>query len=342
MNICSKQSIRKSNFKNRAAGILLCLAITAAFMITSLFVGATDISVQDTLSYILGGRTEGPAADIIRYVRMPRILSSYVCGASLAAAGLLLQAVLNNPLASPGIIGINSGAGFFVVLSAVLFPYAYYAKFAAAFAGAMLTALLVYGIAKKTGSSRIAIVLSGIAISSIMAAGIDTVITLKPEAIMDKTAFYIGGFSAVSMETLGYAASIAAACMAGSFLLASRLNVMMLGDEVATSLGLNVQLCRFLSIGCAALLAASAVCIGGLISFVGLIVPHIVRSFLGADHRWLVPYTFLTGGLFLLACDTLARVIFAPYEFPVGILLSFLGAPFFLSLLLNKKRRFEI
>lgn len=341
MSICLKSFIQKSIKQNKKISLFIFLIISAALMIGSLFVGASDVSARQILSFLSGSSAGDSVASVIVYARFPRIISSYLCGMALALSGLLLQAALNNPLASPGIIGINSGAGFFVVLASVLFPSIFFARFPAAFFGAMLTAFIVFGIAKKTRDSKNTIVMSGIAVSSLMAAGIDAVITIKPEAVMDKTAFSIGGFSFITMEPMKYAAPCIIIGLVGALLLSSRLDVLLLGDEVASSLGLNVPLCRFLTMGFAALLAASAVCIGGIISFVGLIVPHIVRSIVGTDYKWLAPFTVLIGGCFLLLCDTLARVIFSPYEIPVGIILSFLGAPFFLYLLLSRKRRLQ-
>lgn len=341
MNICLKSYIRKFIKQNKKTSLSICLFCSAIIFLVSLFVGVSDIKVNEIISFFGGSLVNNSTANIIVYARLPRIIASYLCGMALALSGLLLQAALNNPLASPGVIGINSGAGFFVVLASVLFPSVFSARFTAAFLGAIFTAFLVFGIAKKTRSSRSTIIMAGIAISSLMSAGIDAVITIRPEAVMDKTAFSIGGFSSVSMNPVIYAAPCIIIGFAGAYLISSRLNILLLGDEIALSLGLNVSLCRFLTVGFAALLAASAVCIGGIISFVGLIVPHIVRNIVGTDYKWLVPFTAVTGGCFLLLCDTLARVIFSPYEIPVGIILSFLGAPFFLYLLFSKKRRLE-
>ena len=341
MNICLKSYILKYIKQNRKAGLLICFIISVFLMIGSLFIGASDISARDILLFLCGSSKESSVTNVIVYARLPRIISSYLCGMALALSGMLLQAALNNPLASPGIIGVNSGAGFFVVLASVIFPSVFSVRFEAAFIGAMLTALLVFAIAKRTRGSRTTIILSGIAVSSLMSAATDAIITIKPEAVIDRTAFSIGGFSSVSMDPVKYAAPCIIVGIIGAFFLSSRLNVLLLGDEVASSLGLNVSLCRFSAMGFAALLAASAVCIGGLISFVGLIVPHIVRNIVGTDYKWLEPFTVLIGGCFLLLCDTLSRVIFSPYELPVGIILAFLGAPFFLYLLFSKKRRLK-
>lgn len=339
MNICLKSYILKSIKQNKIRSIVILIILSIILLVTSLFVGDSNISFREIVLCVTGGNVSDAAKNVIIYARFPRILSSYLCGMALALSGLLLQAALSNPLASPGIIGVNSGAGFFVVVTAVLFPFVFSAKFIASFLGAIFTSFLVLGIALKTRNSKNTIVMAGIAISSLMSAGIDIIITIKPETVMDKTGFSIGGFSSITMGPIQYAAPCIIIGIVGAYILSSRLNVLLLGDEVASSLGLNVGLCRFLTVGLASLLAASAVCIGGLISFVGLIVHHITRNIVETDYKWLEPFTTLIGGCFLLLCDTLARIIFYPYEVPVGIILSFLGAPFFLYLLLSKKRR---
>ena len=237
---------------------------------------------------------------------------------------------------------MNSGAGFAVVLAAVLFPPAPLSRVAAAFVGAMLTALAVYGLACKTGASRLTIVMAGLALSSLLSAASDALVTLWPDALLDRSTFSIGGFGSVTMASVQTIAPFAGAGLLAAFLLSPGLNLLLLGDETARSLGLNARAHRFMAIVCAALLAAAAVSIGGLLSFLGLLAPHMARFLVGNDARWQVPLSALGGATLLLVCDTLARTLFAPYELPVGILLSFLGVPFFLGLLFTRKRRGEL
>jgi iron complex transport system permease protein len=317
--------------------VVLCGILVALFVL-SLALGASPIPLAAVIHALTGRADAGHAATILRYVRLPRTVAALLAGGALALCGLLLQSSLNNPLASAGTIGVNAGAGLFVVLGSLLFPGLFVARPVFAFIGALLSALSVFAIARKLGAGRSVIILAGIALSSLLAAGTDMVVTIAPDTLMDRTSFFIGGFSHIQIEALRYTLPFFAAGFAGAVTLAPFLNALALGDEVAASLGLHVALCRFCALLCAALLAACAVCIGGLLGFVGLIVPHGARLLAGTEHRRLTPLTLLGGGALVLGCDILARVLFIPYELPVGILLSFLGSPFFILLLFKQKK----
>ena len=246
--------------------------------------------------------------------------------------------VLNNSLAGPSIIGVNSGAGFFTVLIAAFFPTNLYYTTIAAFMGALLAVLLVYFIARKTGASRMTIVLSGVAVSSFIGAMTDTVLILKPNTTTERIAFLIGGLSGISMDRLVFAGVFIIFALIIASFLSYDMNILALGDESAKSLGLNVIRIRFIFLILAAMLAGSAISIAGLLGFVGLIVPHVSRFLVGYDNRVLLPVSALLGSIFTLLCDLLARVLFAPYEIPVGIIMSFLGGPFFIHLLVKGRR----
>ncbi len=303
--------------------ICLLILLTFVLLIFSLNVGATNNN--STL--------------IILYARLPRILGALLCGSSLAVAGLLLQLNLNNSLASPTTIGINSGAGLFVISATLLFPNSFFLKTFAGFFGALITSFLVYAIAYKTGSSRMTIILSGVAISSLCNSFIDMLTILYPDVLIDKNAFYIGGVLYTTYTQLKFATPFVLFSFIGCILLGKQINILTLGDDIATSLGVNVKKVRFLSIAYASILASSAVSISGLLGFVGLIVPHIVLKCFKNDAKFLIPITAFFGGNLVLLCDTLARIIFKPFEVPVGILLSTLGAPFFLYLILKGGKR---
>ena len=272
------------------------------------------------------------------HVRLPRTLASLLAGAALAVAGILLQAVLGNPLAAPNIIGVNAGAGFAAVLLLAAFPSLSGLVPISAFLGALAASLLVFALAAKTGARRTTILLAGVAVSSMLTAGINAVKTLYPDSLSNANTFLIGGFSGVSMRNLSPAWILIAAALAAAVLTAGNTDVLTLGDETAASLGLNVRATRFFLLVTASCLAGAAVSFSGLIGFVGLIVPHIARRFAGHTHRRLIPAGALLGAALLLICDTFSRILFAPYELPVGILLSLLGGPFFLFLLLHKKK----
>ena len=200
-------------------------------------------------------------------------------------------------------------------------------------------ALIVYGIACKTGASRMTIVLSGVAVSSFLGAFTDAILTFIPDTQMNRMAFLVGSFASASMEQVKFAGGCILLGVAAAMVLSYDMNVLALGEETASSLGMRTGLYRMAFLAIAALLAGSAVSFSGLIGFVGLIVPHAARVLVGQDNRYLIPLCALLGGAFTLGCDIAARTLFAPFEIPVGIVMSFLGGPFFIYLLLSRKGR---
>lgn len=317
--------------------VLAALAVlTLGAMALSLCVGSQGVALPRLLAALRAGDPADPVRRIVLYVRLPRMAAGLCCGAAMAVAGALLQAVLNNAMASPNVIGVNAGAGFFALLAGVLLPQR--AVPGAAFAGALVTALLIYLLALRAGLARTTLVLAGLAVSGILTAGVNTMRLLFPEGVTGADGFLIGGLSGVSLTAVGSALPYLAAGGVLALFLAPELNILALGEQTAASLGLPVGRTRLASILAAALLAGAAVSFAGLISFVGLLVPHIARRLMGVDHRVLLPACALLGAIFLLVCDTAARTLFAPYELPVGILLNVIGGVFFLYLLLGRKR----
>lgn len=317
--------------------VLAALAVlTLGAMALSLCVGSQGVALPRLLAALRAGDPADPVRRIVLYVRLPRMAAGLCCGAAMAVAGALLQAVLNNAMASPNVIGVNAGAGFFALLAGVLLPQR--AVPGAAFAGALVTALLIYLLALRAGLARTTLVLAGLAVSGILTAGVNTMRLLFPEGVTGADGFLIGGLSGVSLTAVGSALPYLAAGGVLALFLAPELNILALGEQTAASLGLPVGRTRLASILAAALLAGAAVSFAGLINFVGLLVPHIARRLVGVDHRVLLPACALLGAIFLLVCDTAARTLFAPYELPVGILLNVIGGVFFLYLLLGRKR----
>lgn len=317
--------------------VLAALAVlTLGAMALSLCVGSQGVALPRLLAALRAGDPADPVRRIVFYVRLPRMAAGLCCGAAMAVAGALLQAVLNNAMASPNVIGVNAGAGFFALLAGVLLPQR--AVPGAAFAGALVTALLIYLLALRAGLARTTLVLAGLAVSGILTAGVNTMRLLFPEGVTGADGFLIGGLSGVSLTAVGSALPYLAAGGVLALFLAPELNILALGEQTAASLGLPVGRTRLAAILAAALLAGAAVSFAGLISFVGLLVPHIARRLVGVDHRVLLPACALLGAIFLLVCDTAARTLFAPYELPVGILLNVIGGVFFLYLLLGRKR----
>lgn len=290
------------------AGLLLLTLLSA---VLSLCLGSTTLSpalVPQALLGQLDGSVEG---QIIQYVRLPRTCGCLLAGMALAVSGAVIQSVLNNPLAAPNIIGVNSGAGLMVVLCSALFPQSVALTPLAAFLGAFLGVLLVLFIAERTGASRITLVLAGVAVSNIFSAGIDALVTFFPDAVLSYTDFRIGGLNNLSMDRIVPAFWVVLAALVLLFSLSSEMDILALGRETAQSLG--------------------------LLGFVGLIVPHIMRRTVGEDSLPLLLACALGGASLLTLCDLLSRVLFAPYEIPVGIVLSLAGGPFFIWLLLRQR-----
>ena len=311
--------------------------VLIAGAIFAILAGSSGVGLPELLLMLQGKEAPGLSREIILYVRLPRLIAAAGAGGALAVAGLLLQVILGNILASPSVLGMNASAGFTVVLAAIIAPLSVVARFGAAFIGSYLAAIIVFMLARNTGETRRVIILAGVAITSLFSAGTQMLITFFPDAVFDKQAFTVGGFANAQLEWAVPFTLVIVAALAVSLLLGPRLDVLLLGDEVAGALGLNVKQVRTISLMLSALLAACAVSLGGLLSFIGLMVPHALRKVVGNQHRALLPLCAVWGAAFLIVCDTLARIIFAPFDFPVGLILALLGAPFFLSLILRRE-----
>lgn len=320
---------------------IVVLAVTCALLVLAtalgLMLGASSVSLPELVAWATGGDVTDAARSILENVRTPRVLAALIAGAALATSGALIQASLDNPLASPNVIGVNSGAGLFVLLAASLVPGALWLTPLAAFAGALVTALIIFALSLGAGASRLTVVLAGIAITTVFGAGMNTILIVDPDAYVGSSTFLVGGLSGVLMRDLAWPAVYIALGLAAAFAGAAKLNVLALGDEAAHGLGLNVRRLRLAMLAVAAVLAGAAVSFAGLLGFVGLVVPHLVRFFVGHDNRWMVPVSALAGAAFVVGCDLLARVLFAPYELPVGILMAFIGGPFFIYLILKNR-----
>lgn len=325
-------SIRRSNAA--LLGALCALVLLSTLL--SMCLGAAPISPGEILPALLG-RGEGTAAQIVRYARLPRTCACLLAGSALAVSGAVIQSVLGNPLAAPNIIGVSSGAGFAAVLCGALAPAMMGAVPVAAFAGALAAVLLVLFIAEKTGASRLTLVLAGVAVSSMFSAGTDAVVTFAPDALAGWSDFRIGGLSNLTMARIIPAFWVILPAMLLIFSLAGELDVLLLGADTAQSLGLRSKPLRLALLALAAALAGAAVSFSGLLGFVGLIVPHIMRRLAGEDSLPLLTGCALGGAALLTLCDLLARLLFAPYELPVGIVLSLAGGPFFIWLLLRQR-----
>ena len=321
---------------NRASFLAGLVLLTLLAAVLSICFGAVPVTPVEVLNALLGDR-KATASQIILFSRFPRTCGCLLAGAALAVSGAVIQAVLDNPLAAPNIIGVNSGAGLMVALCCAVWPTAVFAVPFAAFLGALSGVFLVLFIAERTGAARITLVLAGVAVSAIFSAGIDAILTFVPDALNGYSDFRIGGMANLSMERILPAFWIILAAMIVIFLLAGEMDILLLGAEMARSLGLRAKPLRLILLALAAALAGAAVSFAGLLGFVGLIVPHIMRRLLGSESLPLLLASALGGSALLTLCDLLARILFAPYELPVGILLALVGGPFFIWLLLRQR-----
>ncbi|MFD1955511.1 FecCD family ABC transporter permease [Paenibacillus thailandensis] len=315
------------------AGAAPVMALAVLFGIGS---GSVFISVPEVWSILLNGG-EAVKQTILWDLRLPRVLVGLLTGACLAASGALLQGVMRNPLADPGIIGVSSGGGLAAVIALVLFPEFGYLLPGIAFAGAMLTSLIIYALAWDGGSSPVKIVLAGIAVNALLGGIMNGIMSMNSDRIQSVIPWLAGGLSGRSWNHLAFMLPYAVVGMALTPFAAKTSNLLMLGDQSAQSLGQHVERQRFLIIALASLLAGTAVSVAGLVGFVGLIVPHAVRLMIGDDYRYLLPVSMAGGAALMVVADTIARSWFDPIELPAGVLLACLGAPFFLVLL--KRRR---
>lgn len=312
----------------------IILFITA---LLSLAFGGTEIDIGKALSALINGDIADPDLRIFFYIRLPRLIAALFAGSALAVSGTLIQAVLNNPMAAPNVIGVNSGAGLAAALTIALFPNALNVLPVTAFVGALSACLLIFAISQKTNASKLTITLVGIAVGSVLNAGINTVKVLFPDSVYDADLFMIGGFSGVTYKKILPAGLIIIICLLIAVMLAYDIDILSLGESTAQSLGLNITLIRLLLLIVASALAGAAVSFAGLLGFVGLLVPHIMRKFVGTRHRALIPAAALAGSILVISCDLFSRVAFAPFEIPVGIVLSFVGGIFFICLVLMKR-----
>lgn len=317
--------------------MILSLIFAVTSVLLSLCLGSASLTLEDLRSAIRGGADSGVAGRIFWYARLPRTLATVLAGAALAVSGAVIQSVLTNKLASPGIIGVNAGAGLAVTICCAVGAISGWAIAGAAFGGALLAVFLVTVTARRIGASRTTVILGGVAINSFLNAASEAITTLVPDAGLQSADFRVGGFSSVAYTRLIPAGILIVLALIVIFTLCNELDVMALGEDTAQGLGLSVKKMRTLFLGISALLAGATVSFAGLLGFVGLIVPHLGRSVVGSESRNLLPFCAVFGAGFVTVCDLIARTAFAPYEIAVGILMSMIGGPFFIFLLLHRR-----
>jgi iron complex transport system permease protein len=323
------------NSRKQKVMILMFFILSILTFLISVGNGAVQMSpvkIIQTLIFDKGSTSY----QIIWNVRIPRTIVAALVGINLSLAGVVLQGIMRNPLASPSTIGVSAGAGLVGLIFLILFPQYYFLAPIGSFLGALGATMLIYGLAWNGGVMPTRMILAGVAVSSLFGAGNNALMTFYPDRVSGVLNFMVGGLASITWGDLKLIFPYTIICGTILMFLPTRLNVLMLGDEVSTGLGLNVEKTRFLFIILSSFLAGSAVSVVGLLGFVGLMVPHITRILIGSDHKYLLPACIFTGAIFVMLCDTISRVIFQPTEVPVGIIISAIGAPFFLYLLKGK------
>lgn len=322
--------------KKRRWTLILLPIVLFILSVASLMIGQVSFTVTEVFQGILSSE-DTLARRIVWEIRLPRILIGMIVGMCLAIAGAILQGVMQNPLADPGVIGITSGAGIMAVLVMVVFPgYILYLPIAA-FTGAFVAAMIVYTLSvKKSGTSPTRIVLVGVAVNAICGAGTNALMILYSDRVQSVLPWLAGGLTGVGwvqFENIAYYVIVA---LILSVVGIKHIRIMRLGDEMARLLGHNVERSRLFLILVSTLLAGLAVSVAGLVGFVGLVVPHILRLIIGGEHKYLIPCSAFGGAVLVVFADTIARSAFNPTEIPVGILLAFIGGPYFLYLIHRK------
>lgn len=314
------------------------LALTLALM-TLLATGFGALRLPVTL---LWNGTDDALRQIWFTIRLPRVLLALEIGGSLALAGCVMQGLFRNPLADPGLLGISSGAACAVALWVVL-PVTLpallmlYAPMLAAFLGALAATLVIFLLSQQRDSSLSRLLLVGIAINALCGAAVGVLSWVSNDAQLRQLSLWgMGSLGSAQWSTLLAVTSLMIPTVLIIWRLAGALNLLQLGDEEAQYLGVDVRVVQRILLLCSALLVASAVAVSGVIGFIGLVVPHLMRMWLGSDHRAVIPGSVLAGAFLLLIADTLARTAVAPAEMPVGLLTSLLGAPWFLWLIFRR------
>lgn len=320
----------------------ICMILTTVFVLCftiliSLRIGSIDISFKELIDGMFLSKQSNNFL-IIRDLRMPRVLSAVLIGGNLAVAGALLQTTMKNPLADPGIIGISSGASLGAIAVMVIFTDLIKYKIIIAFIGGIIAACLVYLIGEDKGFSPVRIILAGVCVNSILNALSSMATVFNSAGVSSIQTWLLGSLVNVTWNDFKILALYTIVGIALCLLVIKSCDLMGLGDKTAQSLGLNVNRVRVMITFVAVFLTSISTGVGGVISFVGLVIPHICRFLIGSSHKFLIPFSYFMGGFLLLVADTVSRNIFRPYEIPVGLTMCLVGGPFFIYILRRSKR----
>ncbi|WP_244962945.1 FecCD family ABC transporter permease [Nocardioides dongkuii] len=326
--------------RQRLAWLLAVAAVLGALMVLSVAVGSRAVGWSDILA-ALGGSSETLEEAAVTK-RIPRTLLAVVVGAALGLAGAVMQGVTRNPLADPGILGVNMGASLAVITGIAWFGLTSASSFIwVAIAGAALAAVFVYAVGSlgRGGATPLKLALAGTATSAAFASFITAVVLPRNDIAGGVRSWQIGGVGGAAFETIRLVTPFLLAGLVVCLLSAKSLNSLALGDDVAAGLGERVALIRGTAALGAVLLCGASTAVAGPIGFVGLVVPHLCRMLIGVDHRWLLPFSALGGAILLVAADVLGRIVARPSEIDVGIITALVGAPFFIHVVRRHKVR---
>lgn len=321
---------------NKKQTICFIVTIIAFFImiILSIISGGSTVSLQDVVQLLFHpSEVSSFARIIILEIRLPRMIGAICVGATLAASGTLIKAVMRNPLADPGLLGIQTGASLFAMIILLVYPVMLPLLPIAAFMGGLVAYFMLTILAYKDGIQPLRLVLSGVAVNSLFGAAIGIISIYHSDKIQNALTWLNGSLASISRSDAKILVIYSVIAISLSFLVIPKCNLLALDDLTITNLGENLSLTRFVIASIAVLLCSISVCIVGIIGFVGLVVPHIARLLVGTDHKIMLPFSILLGSLFVLASDTFQLIVFSPTEIPVGIIISMIGAPFFLFLL---------
>lgn len=335
---------QRVRFKRSPFILLVGLAIAILFLgvcfVASVALGAAEIAPDEVWQALFAFDENSTNHLIIRTVRLPRAILAAIAGAALAVAGAITQGLTRNPLAAPNILGINGGAALAMVLAVFIGASGgNYIGFA--FAGAAISAITVYwlGSLGRSGLTPLKLIIAGAALSYLLASLTTGILILSQRTLDDIRYWLAGSLAGQDMAEIAPVFPYIILGLVGALLLGRQLTVLSLGEDVARGLGLSTAWVKLAAAIVVVLLAGSTVALAGPIGFVGLVVPHIVRSLVGVDYRWILPYAGVVGGILLSVADILARLIIRPQELPVGIVTALVGAPFFIYLARSRIKR---
>ncbi len=330
--------------------VLLLLFVLCFISLYSLSVGAVNINTEEVIRALFLNNSDAQTLLVVNEIRLPRLLLGILVGASLGVSGAVLQVLFRNPLADPGLIGISSGAALGAVIIIVLGStflsewvafLGYFALPLSAFIGGAIVTFIIYFVATKSGQTDVGLMLlSGIAINAVAGSAVGLLTYFATDAeLRDLTFWTMGSVANASWKDLSIVSIPTLVAIIVLPLFAKSLNAFLMGEDVSKHIGFNVKLLKVIVIILTALAVGAATSMSGIIGFVGLVAPHLVRLLLGSDNRYVVLYSAFVGSILIVMADIFARVLLSPAELPIGILMSAIGGPFFLYLLIKRRNK---